>query len=94
MSMNDATYSTSAADRARLYRERKSVGIIVVPVEVDREDVNSLVEYGLLKPQNSADRREIGEALELVLAALYEGAIGFDFGWFEANVDQTKSTPP
>ena len=92
MLTNDTTSPSSAADRARLYRERKSEGIKIIRIEVDREDVNSLVEYGLLKPQNSADRGEIGEAIELVLLALYEGAVGFDSDWFEANIDQTKST--
>ena len=93
MLTNDTTSPSSAADRAHEYRRRRAEGIIVVPVEVDPEDVNSLVEYGLLDRQNSADRGEIGEAIELVLLALYEGAVGFDSDWFEANVDQTKATP-
>ncbi len=91
MLMNDKTAPSSAADRAHEYRRRRAEGIIVVPVEVDREDVNSLIGYGLLKSQNSADRGEIGEAIELVLLALYEGAVGFDSDWFEVNIGQTKS---
>ncbi len=91
MYTNDKTSPTSAADRARLYRERRGEGVKVIPVEVDREDVNSLIEYGLLKSQNSADRGEIGEAIELVLLALYEGAVGFDSDWFEVNINQAKA---
>ncbi len=91
MLTNDTTSPTSAANRARCYRQRKSEGIKIIRIEVDPEDVNSLVEYGLLDRQNSADRGEIGEAIELVLLALYEGAVGFDSDWFEAHVNQTKS---
>ncbi len=85
MSMTDTTSPTSSADRARRYRERKSEGRHVARVEVDREDVNSLIEYGLLDRDNSADRREVGEAIELLLLALFEGAVGIDAGWLEEN---------
>ena len=91
MYTNDKTSPSSAADRARLYRDRKSAGIIVARVEVDREDVNSLIEYGLLDRDNSADRREVGEAIELLLLALFEGAVGIDSEWYEDNSDEEEA---
>ena len=91
MLTNDKTPPTSAADRAALYRERRSEGIFVARVEVDREDVNSLIEYGLLDRDNSADRREVGEAIELLLLALFEGAVGIDAGWLEENGTREES---
>ena len=51
--------------------------------------------YGsLLKPQNSADRREVGEALELLLLALYEGAVGIDSDWYQDLSDEAEGAPP
>ncbi len=79
MSMNDATTPSSSADRARLYRERKSEGVIVVPVEVGPDIAKALTSNFLLDPQDSANRREIGEVIELLLYVLRENAIEIDW---------------
>ena len=91
MLTNDATSPSSAADRAHEYRRRRAEGIIVVPLEVDREDVNSLIEYGLLDRRKSADRREVGEAIEKLLRALYEGAVGIDSDFYEDDGDEADA---
>ncbi len=79
MSMNDATSPSSNADRARLYRERRSEGRHVSRVEVGPEDIAALVDNCLLDPGDVADRDAISEALGTMLYALSEGAIAVDF---------------
>ncbi len=64
MLTNDATPPSSAADRARRYRERKSEGLHVARVEVGPEDIEALVREGLLEPGESSDRAAISEAIE------------------------------
>lgn len=87
MLMTKATSSLSGADRARRYRERQQAGLIVVSVEVAPEDLTALIEYGLLEPQNSADRSEVGEAIETLLCALCESAVDIDSQWYADVVD-------
>ena len=93
MSMNDATSSANAASRAREYRRRKSAGVIVVPVEVGREDLNALIENFLLEPKDLADRGGIGRSVELILHALSEGAFEIDFDYFLTDADKEKAAP-
>ena len=80
--MNNATSPSSGADRASLYRRRRSEGRHVARVEVGREDIEALVVEGLLEPGKSGDRAAIGEAIELVLFALSQGAASIDFDRF------------
>ena len=63
MLTNDKTPPTSAADRAALYRERRSEGIHVAGVEVGPEDIEALVREGFLEPGKSGDRAAISEAI-------------------------------
>ncbi len=79
MPMNDKTSPSSAAERARLYRERRSEGRHVARVEVGPEDIAALVDNCLLYPGDVGDRAAVNEALGTMLYALSEGAIAVDF---------------
>ena len=60
--------------RARRLRERRSRGIaMVAPVEVGEGGVDLLVRNGLLKEQETRDRKAVGEAC---LTALEQWAMG------------------
>ncbi len=87
MLTNDATSPSSAAERARRYRERKSEGLHVARVEVGPEDIEALVSEGLLGLGKSANRREISKAIERLLLALSENAIDIVPEWFEYQND-------
>ena len=68
-----ATEPTSTV-RARRLRERRSRGVaLVAPVEVGEGGVALLVSNGLLKENETRDKRAVGEAC---LAALEEWAVG------------------
>ncbi len=75
MQMNHAASSSSGADRASLYRRRRAEGRHVARVEVGPENIEALVVEGLLEPGKSGDRAAIGEAIEVLLFALSEGAL-------------------
>jgi hypothetical protein len=47
----------------RRYRRRKFWGKLVVPVEIDRQDVAALIYNQLLDPKHKGDRAEIGRAV-------------------------------
>ncbi len=83
MSMNDATSPTSGADRARLYRKRRSEGRHVARVEVGPEDIEALVENCLLDPGDVADRAAITESIEVLLYVLRENAIEIDWAQWD-----------
>ena len=89
MPMNDKTSPSSAAERARLYRERRSEGRHVARVEVGPEDTAALVDNYLLDPGDVADRDAISLALGSMLFALSEGAIEIDFDRFIEAVDES-----
>ena len=82
MSMTNATSPSSAAERARLYRERRSEGRHVAHVEIGPEEIEALVENCLLDPGDVADLAAVNEALGTMLYALSEGAIAVDFDKF------------
>ena len=68
-----ATNAPSAV-RARHFRERRSRGVaMVAPVEVGEGGVALLVSYGLLKEQETRDRKAVGKAC---LAALEQWSMG------------------
>lgn len=64
---NTGSPLSPAAERARLARERRRRGLIVVPVEIFREEVEGLVRQGLLDPSDADDRWKIGSAVARVL---------------------------
>ncbi len=87
--MPDATSRSSAADRTRLYRQRRAEGRHVARVEVGPEDIAALVDNYLLDPGDVADRDAISLALGSMLFALSEGAIEIDFDRFIEAVDES-----
>ena len=94
MLTNDATPPNSAADRARLYRERKSEGLHVARVEIGPEDIEALVREGLLELGKSGDRAAISEASERLLLALSEYAVDIDPEWFKYQNDDEEGASP
>ena len=79
MSMNDKTSPSSAADRARLYRNRRSEGRHVARIEVGPEEIEALVANSLLAAEKVGDRVAINAALDDLLYVLSEGAVEIDF---------------
>ena len=91
MHTNDETTPSSAAARARLYRQRKSEGLHVARVEVGPEDIEALVREGLLEPGKSSDRAAISEAIEWLLLALSEYGADVDPEWIEYQNDDEEA---
>ncbi len=79
MSMNDATSPSRSADRARLYRKRRSEGRHVARVEIGPEEIEALVANSLLAAEKVGDRVAINAALDDLLYVLSEGAVEIDF---------------
>ena len=68
------THEPTSTVRARRLRERRAKGVVMVaPVEVGEGGVALLVSNGLLKQDQTADRRAVGAAC---LAALEQWAEG------------------
>ena len=80
MQTTPATTSSSGADRARLYRKRRSEGRHVARIEVGAEEIEALVANSLLAAEKVGDRVAINEALEDLLYILSEGAVEIDWG--------------
>lgn len=78
MQTTSATSRSSAADRTRLYRQRRAEGRHVARVEVGREEIGALVENSLLAAEDRCDRASVGWAIELLLLGLSEGALEID----------------
>lgn len=57
----------TAKDRQRRCRERKRHGKRIVPVEVDFDDCDALVDAGLLQFEDSENRKRISDALRKLL---------------------------
>ena len=89
MQTTNATSRSTAADRTRVYRQRRAEGRHVASVEVGREEIEALVENGLLDAGDVADRDAISLALGSMLFALSEGAIEIDFDRFIEAVDES-----
>lgn len=64
---NTSSPLSPAAERACLARERRRRGLIVVPVEIFREEVGERVRQGRLDPSDADDRWKIGRAVSQVL---------------------------
>ncbi len=82
--MNDGSATPapmSPAERSRSLRSRKARGIHVIPVEVDEDQVQALIENRWLKPRQDGDlqrvtRAEVGKAIEELLKGLVDGKDG------------------
>ena len=78
MQTTNATFSSTGADRASLYRKRRAEGRHVARVEVGPGEIEALVENSLLDAGDVGDRASVGWAIELLLLGLVEGALEID----------------
>ena len=69
---------SSAALRSKRYRERRRDGILIAPVAVYEEDLDFLVQTGIIEDCDRADRAKIGKAVEELLTWLGAGAFILD----------------
>jgi len=60
---------SSAAERVRLYRERRRRGLSCVKVQLRRSEVDGLIACKLLEPTEREDRRALAAALHRYLDA-------------------------
>jgi len=60
---------SSAAERMRLYRERRRRGLSCVKVQLRRSEVDGLIACKLLEPTEREDRRALAAALHRYLDA-------------------------
>ena len=60
---------SSAAERMRLYRERRRRGLSCVKVQLRRTEVDALIARGLLEPAERKDRSALAAALHRYLDA-------------------------
>ena len=58
---------SSAAERVRLYRERRRRGLSCVKVQLRRTEVDALIARGLLEPADRQDRGVLAAALHRYL---------------------------
>ena len=92
MQMTNATFSSSGAGRARLYRQRRAEGRHVARIEIGPEEIEALVENSLLEPGKSSDRAAIIEAIDCLLYALFVGAVEID--WDQFGEEETEPEGP
>ncbi len=92
MQTTNATSRSTAADRTRLYRQRRAEGRHVALVEVGPDEIEALVENSLLEPGKSSDRAAIIEAIDCLLYALFVGAVEID--WDQFGEEETESEGP
>jgi hypothetical protein len=57
----------SAAERMRLYRERRRRGLSCIKVQLRRSEVDALIACGLLEPADRQDRGVLAAALHRYL---------------------------
>ena len=60
---------SSAAERMRRYRERRSRGLLCIKVQLRRSDLDALIARGLLDPAEWRDRSALAAALHRYLDA-------------------------
>ena len=70
MMTEHAIAPSSSAERARRYRHRRRHSTVVVPVEVMRNEIEALVEFGLLDEPEVTSRAKISDAVETLLTGL------------------------
>lgn len=73
------TELSPVATRSRRYRERRRAGIIIAPVQVAPEVAEALVATGILAEADMGNRAEMGESIEILLAALADDVIEIDW---------------
>ena len=73
--MTEQITATSSADRSRRYRQRQREGWRVVKLPVHDEYVDALVDHHFLAEGDADDREKVGEAIDLLLFCLAEGAV-------------------
>jgi hypothetical protein len=63
----------SVAERARRYRTRQRIGVVVVPVEVTWNDIDTLEAAGLVTWSQPDDRGALAEAVRTALNQWCDG---------------------
>lgn len=63
------------AIRSRRYRQRHRHGLMIVPVEVDQDVIDALVEYAFLDETDRCKRAKVADAIDLFLFTLSQGAL-------------------
>lgn len=61
---------TGSAERTRAWRQRAATGRVVALVETTEDDIDLLIQAGLLAPAKADDRGAIAEAVQALLRAL------------------------
>ena len=67
------TEPRTSRDRTRRYRERRLLGIRIVPAQIDSEMVQWLIDHDFLLPHHAGDRRKIQRALDWLMYELPRG---------------------
>jgi len=67
---------TANAKRQRRYRQRQRASIVVAPVPVDEAMVEHLIANGHLSPEESENRRSIGQSIVNVMARVLAADAG------------------
>ena len=67
-----------AAIRSKRYRERVRDGVLIAPVSVYEEDLDFLVQTGIIEDCDLGDRARIASAIEELLTWLGAGAFILD----------------
>ena len=65
----------TTADRSRRYRERQTLGLQLVTVEIDQGTAENLVARGLVEPERIGDRDAIATALLALARAEPRGPV-------------------
>ena len=74
------TNPSPTATRARRYRQRKGAGRIIVQAELSPKALEALFDLGCIADKaDMADREKVGEAVDLLLFAMAEGAVEIDY---------------
>ena len=73
----------SPTERSRAHRQRRRQGILIVPLEIDRDFAEALARHDFLGPDEVGDRAKLAEALKLLLMMLELDAIEIDWAYGE-----------
>jgi hypothetical protein len=65
--------STPAAQRMRAHRKRRREGSFIVPVQLDRPDIDGLVRRKLLRPGQRRDTEALQVAVQGLIYQVLEG---------------------
>ena len=67
-----------SAIRMRRYRERRDRRAVVISLEVDSDTLDALVDHGFLAEADVESRVKVCDAVDILLFALFDGAIEID----------------